>query len=67
MIHLSQIIKYKKMSMSKKELKQQLFLAVEGGNLGLAENIIEEYPELLEARSQMGWTPAMFACRYGHT
>jgi F0F1-type ATP synthase delta subunit len=55
------------MSMSKKELKEQLFLAVEGGNLNMVENIIEEYPELLEARSQLAWTPAMFACRYGHT
>ena len=55
------------MSLSKKELKDQLFMAVEAENLELVKDIIEQYPELLEARSQLAWTPAMFACRYGHT
>jgi hypothetical protein len=41
------------MSLTKKELKEQLFLAVEGGNLELVRDIIEEYPDLLEARSQL--------------
>ena len=54
------------MSMTAKELKEQLFVAIEGGNLDLVRDIIDEYPELLEARSQLQWTPVMFACRYGH-
>ncbi len=43
-----------------------MFLAIESGELSLVKDIIEMYPDMLEARSQLGWSPAMFACRYGH-
>jgi ankyrin repeat protein len=32
----------------------------------LVKNILEEYPEFLEIKSSIGWTPALFASRYGH-
>jgi ankyrin repeat protein len=54
------------MSLSKKEIKEHLFLAVEQGNEELVEDIIESYPELIEVRSQLGWPPALFAARYGY-
>ena len=54
------------MSLTKKEIKEHLFLAVEQGNQELVEDIIESYPELIEVRSQLGWPPALFAARYGY-
>jgi ankyrin repeat protein len=41
-------------------------LTIEGGNLELVKLILNEYPELVESRSVIGWSPAMFASRYGH-
>eukprot|EP00347_Sterkiella_histriomuscorum_P006505 403352510 len=54
------------MSYSKKEIKENLFLATEAGDLEMVKKIIEDSPELIDSQSMINWTPVMMACRYGH-
>lgn len=53
------------MSISKKECKVEIFLAIERGDADQVKRMIEAYPELVNYKQSNSWTPLMFAVRYG--
>ena len=50
----------------KKELVDEMFLAVERGELDYVQRLVEGYEWLLDYPIESGWTPLMFACRFGN-
>merc|ERR1719284_933938 len=43
-----------------------LHIAAYFGNIALANELILQYPEYLDALNRYGWSPLMQACREGH-
>ena len=50
----------------KKELVDEMFLAVERGDKDQVEKLVEQHEWLLDHSIESGWTPLMFACRFGN-
>lgn len=53
------------MSASKAVCKLEIFVAIEYGDTDQVARMIAAFPSLVHVKSCNGWTPIMFAARYG--
>ena len=52
---------------SKSIIKEELYISIERGDVDRVTEILDkERPELLNSEAANGWSPTMFACRYGY-
>ena len=53
------------MSASRSACKLEIFLGIERGDTEQVQRIVNAYPDLVNIKACNGWTPILFAARYG--